>query len=227
MPPVELSSVAGIPLFAGLRAEELEDLLAASQTVRLPKNGQVFTQGADARSFFVLLQGYVRATKTTADGDEIVVRYVSPGEMFGVAAAIGLDQYPATAVAVVDAVVLAWPSTSWPRLLAKYPMLASHALRTVGARLQEAHERIAELTTEEVERRIARVVLRLAEQAGRPVSGGVVIEFPLRRQDVAQLTGTTLHSASRVLSRWEEENVVVSNRQHIVAARFGVTLANC
>jgi CRP-like cAMP-binding protein len=65
-------------------------------------------------------------------------------------------------------------------------------------------------------RRIARVVLRLAEQAGRPVSGGVEIEFPLRRQDVAQLTGTTLHSASRVLSRWEEENVVVSNRQRIV-----------
>ena len=216
MPTVELSSVAGFPLFASFSAEDLRDLLAASQTVRLPKNGRVFTQGDDAKSFFVLLKGYVRATKTTADGDEIVVRYVSPGEMFGVAVTIGLDQYPATAVAVVDAVVLAWPSTSWPTLSAKYPGFASHALRTVGARLQEAHERIAELTTEEVERRIARVLLRLAEQAGRAVTGGVEIEFPLRRQDVAQLTGTTLHSASRVLSRWEEENVVVSNRQHIV-----------
>ena len=133
MPTVELSSVAGFPLFASFSGEALRDLLAASQTVRLPKNGRIFTQGDDAKSFFVLLKGYVRATKTTADGDEIVVRYVSPGEMFGVAVTIGLDQYPATAVAVVDAVVLAWPSTSWPTLVAKYPGFASHALKTVEA----------------------------------------------------------------------------------------------
>ncbi len=191
-------------------------LLAASRTIRLPKNGHVFAQGETARSFFVLLQGYVRATKTTADGEEIVVRYVSPGEMFGVAAAIGLDHYPASAVAVVDAVLLSWPSANWRTLAAKYPELAANALRTVGTRLQDAHTRVIELTTEEVEQRIARALLRLAEQAGRPVDQGIEIEFPLRRQDVAQLTGTTLHSASRVLSNWEQRRLVSSDHQRIV-----------
>lgn len=216
MPAAELSSVADLPLFAGFAAEDLQELLSASRTLRLAKNNQVFAQGADARSFFVLLQGFVRATKATVDGEEIVVRYVSPGEIFGVAAAIGLDHYPATATAVVDAVVLSWPSTQWGALAAKFPELATNALRTVGSRLQDAHMRVMELTSEEVERRIARTLLRLVEQAGRAVDGGVEIEFPLRRQDVAQLTGTTLHSASRVLSGWEQKRLISSDRQRIV-----------
>ena len=203
-------------MFAGLAVADLNELLAASQTVRLSKNDQFFAQGEDARSFFVLLQGYVRATKATAEGEEIVVRYVAPGEIFGVAPAIGLDQYPATAVAVVDAVALSWPSSQWRTLAAKYPELATNALRTVGARLQDAHTRVIELTSEEVEQRIAHTLLRLAEQAGRPVDQGIEIEFPLRRQDVAQLTGTTFHSVSRVLSSWERLRLVSSEHQRIV-----------
>ena len=182
----------------------------------MPKNGEVFAQGGEARFFFVLVDGYVRATKATEDGDEITVRYVCPGEIFGVAAAIGLDHYPATAVAVVDATILSWPSAQWLVLAEKYPLLATNALRTIGGRLQDAHTRVIELTSEEVELRIARTLLRLAEQAGRNVEQGIEIEIPLRRQDVAQLTGTTLHSVSRVLSSWEQRGLVGREHQRIV-----------
>ena len=216
MPTAEVSAIAGFPLFAGIAQGDLEALLATSRTICVRKNAVVFAQGAEARSFFVLLDGYVRATKTTDDGNEITVRYVSPGEIFGVAAAIGLDQYPATAMAVVDATVLSWPSAQWLTLAAKYPALATNALRTVGSRLQDAHNRVIELTSEEVERRIARTLLRLADQAGRNVERGIEIEIPLRRQDVAQLTGTTLHSVSRVLSGWNQKGLVHTDHRRIV-----------
>jgi CRP-like cAMP-binding protein len=216
MQSAELSVIAGFPLFAGLASEDLEGILSLAKTIRVPKNEEVFAQGAGARSFFVLVDGYVRATKTSEDGEEITVRYVSPGEIFGVAAAIGLDYYPATAVAVVDATILRWPSAQWPILAAKYPVLASNALRSVGSRLQDAHRRVIELTSEEVERRIARTLLRLADQAGRQVERGIEIEIPLRRHDVAQLTGTTLHSVSRVLSVWEQNEFVSTDHQRIV-----------
>ena len=214
--PTAVSAISGLPLFDGIALGDLEALLTASRTIHARKNAQVFAQGAEARSFFVLVDGYVRATKTTADGDEIVVRYVSPGEIFGIAVAIGLDSYPATAVAVVDATILCWPSEQWRTLAGKYPDLASNALRTVGRRLQDAHTRVIELTSEEVERRVARTLLRLADQAGRRVEQGIEIEFPLRRQDVAQLTGTTLHSVSRVLSAWEQKGFVHTDHQRIV-----------
>jgi CRP-like cAMP-binding protein len=216
MPPPELSLIASFALFAGIASGDLEALLAMSRTIRVRKNAQVFAQGAEALSFFVLLDGYVRATKATEDGNEITVRYVSPGEIFGVAAAIGLDHYPATAMAVVDATILSWPSAQWPTLAGKYPALAMNALRTVGSRLQDAHDRVIELTSEEVERRIARTLLRLADQAGRRVEQGIEIEIPLRRQDVGQLTGTTLHSVSRVLSVWEQKGLVLTDHQRIV-----------
>jgi CRP-like cAMP-binding protein len=172
----------------------------------------------------VLLEGYVRATKTTADGNEIIVRYVSPGEIFGVATAIGLDHYPAAAVAVVDATILCWPSAQWRILAGKYPELSTNALRTVGSRLQDAHTRVIELTSEEVERRIARTLLRLADQAGRNVEEGIEIEIPLRRQDVAQLTGMTLQSVSRVPSSWEQKGLVHTDHRRIVM-RNSSTLA--
>jgi CRP-like cAMP-binding protein len=176
----------------------------------------VFEQGEEAHSLYVLLHGHVRAEKTTPDGKQIVVRYVSAGEVFGVAQAIGLKHYPATAVAAVDSVSLAWPSAAWPRLVAQHPRLATNTLQTVGERLQDAHTRIIELATEEVERRVAHALLRLAKQAGRKIEAGIEIDFPISRQDVAEMTGTTLHTVSRILSAWEQQGLVESARQRIV-----------
>jgi CRP-like cAMP-binding protein len=176
----------------------------------------VFEQGEDAHSFFLLLHGHVRANKTTPTGDQIVVRYVVAGETFGVASAIGLAQYPATATAVDDSIVLAWPSVSWPRLAAKFPSLVTSTLQTVGNRLQETHARVIEMSTQQVEQRIAHALLRLAKQAGRRLDHGVQIDFAISRQDIAQMTGTTLHTVSRILSGWEQQGLIESGRQRIV-----------
>jgi CRP-like cAMP-binding protein len=216
MASVDRSLVAHLPLFAGLAADELDALLKEARAVRHPKDSNVFEEGEEAHSLFVLLHGHVRAEKSTPDGQQIVVRYVSAGEVFGVAQAIGLKHYPATAVAAVDSVSLAWPASAWPRLVAQHPSLATNTLRTVGNRLQEAHVRVMEMTTEEVERRIAHTLLRLAKQAGRKVESGIEIDFPISRQDVAEMTGTTLHTVSRILSSWEGQGLVESGRQRIV-----------
>lgn len=197
----QLSDVANFQLFAGIAEEDRENLLALSRTLRVPKNTLLFAEGSEAEPFFVLVDGFVRAT---------------PGEIFGVAMAIGLNHYPATAVAVVDAVILCWPSAQWRILVERYPALATNALRALGGRLQNAHSRVMELTSEELERRMARTLLALASQAGRNVDEGIEIEIPLRRQDVAQLVGATLHSASRILSSWEQKRIVRSARQRII-----------
>ena len=110
------------------------------------------------------------------------------------AIAIGRKTYPATAVGVVDGVALVWPSVAWPRLVATHPGLAANTLQTVGGRLQDANTRVVEMSTEQVERRIAHALLRLAKQAGRKVEEGVEIDFPITRQDVAEMTGATLHT---------------------------------
>jgi CRP-like cAMP-binding protein len=227
MTSVDRSLVAPLPVFAGLSNDELDALLKEARTVRHPKKSHVFEQGEEAHSFFILLHGHVQAMKATPDGQQVIVRYVSPGEVYGVAQAIGMQHYPATATAVVDSISLAWPSQAWPRLVARYPSLAANTLQVVGARLQEAHARVIEMSTEEVERRVAHAVLRLVKQAGRKVESGIEIDFPISRQDIAEMTGTTLHTVSRILSAWEQSGLIVSGRQRIVVCDphrlFGIT----
>jgi CRP/FNR family transcriptional regulator, nitrogen oxide reductase regulator len=216
MAKVDSSLVAHLPLFAGFSATDLDSILAEARSIRVPKNTAVFEQGEQAHSFFVLLHGHVRASKVTPTGEQVVVRYVSAGETFGVATAIGLQRYPATATAVDDSVVLAWPSATWPRLVAQFPVLATNTLQTVGARLQETHTRVVEMSTQHVEQRIAHALLRLVKQSGKKVDHGVEIDFPISRQDIAQMTGTTLHTVSRTLSAWEARGLVESSRQKII-----------
>lgn len=215
MAAIDRSLVADLPLFAGLEPGDLDAVLSEARSARVAKNSAVFQQGEEAHSFFVLLHGHVRASKMTPAGQQIVMRYVTPGEVFGVAMAMGMSHYPATATAVDDSVVLAWPTAAWPRLVAKHPALAANTLQTVGTRLQESHTRVVEMSTQQVERRIAHALLRLAQQAGRKIDHGIEIDFPISRQDVAEMTGTTLHTVSRTLSAWEQQGLVESGRQRI------------
>ena len=216
MAVIDRTLIEKLPLFAGVDPAELDAILAEARSIRYPKNTAVFEQGEDVHAFFLLLHGHVRASKTTPAGHQIVVRYVTPGEIFGVAPAISLKTYPATAIAVDDSIVLAWPSAAWPRLVAQYPALATNTLQTVGNRLQESHTRMMEISTQQVERRIAHTLLRLAHQAGRKGEQGIEIIFPVSRQDIAEMTGTTLHTVSRTLSEWQRQGLIESGRQRIV-----------
>ena len=183
--------------------------------MRYPTNIDVFGQGEDAHSFFLLLHGHVRAAKRRPNGQQIVVRYVTSGEIFGVAVAIGLTRYPATATAVDDSVVLAWPR-AWPRMVEKHPALAGNTLQTVGTRLQETpYPRHRDVNRAG---RAARGTCSVAPGAagGTPGRIGIEIDFPISRQDIAEMTGTTLHTVSRILSGWEDQGLVEGGRQRIV-----------
>lgn len=216
MVSLDRSIITDVPIFAGLSAGDLDTILRDARSVRHPKDSSVFDQGGEAHSFFVLLHGHLRVEKTTPQGHQIVVRYVSAGELFGVAQAMGMKNYPATAIAVVDSVALSWPSRVWAPLTAQFPALAAGALQTVGSRLQDTQTRVLEMSSEQVEQRVAHALLRLAKQAGRKAKHGVEIDFPISRQDVAEMTGTTLHTVSRILSAWEQQGLVEGGRQRIV-----------
>lgn len=184
--------------------------------MRFPKNSAVFLQGQEAQKFYLLLSGRVRAHKLTPAGEQVVIRFISPGEMFGVAMAIGHDTYPATATAIVDSIALAWPNSSWAGLLTRHPNLGVHTMQTLGERLQELQTRLMEMSTQEVERRIAHTLLRLLDQGGRETSEGILIDFPISRKDLAQMVGATLHTVSCIMSAWEDRGFLLGGRQRVV-----------
>ncbi len=209
------SVLAAVPVFRGLGETALDQALEVAKPRFVAKNGTMFEQGDRADTFYILVDGRLKVSQTTPSGQQVVIRYIGPGEFFGCVAVAGQTEYPGTATAAVDSVAIGWDAAASKALMERFPKFAINALGTMGARVREAHTRIREMSTEQVEQRVARAILRFAQQAGKRVENGVRIDFPLSREDIAQMTGTTLHTVSRILSRWEEAGLVESGRQRI------------
>jgi CRP/FNR family transcriptional regulator, nitrogen oxide reductase regulator len=178
-----------------------------------------FRQGDPASSCYVLLTGRVRITQLNPEGHQVILHMIGPGDGFALVAPFAHGEYGVAAEAVEDAEALAWDGPTMERLMREYPPVAINALTFLSGRLHELQERYRELATERVERRVARAVLRLARQAGRKTETGILIDLPLSRQDLAEMTGTTLYTVSRILSGWEASGLVEIGRERVVIKR--------
>ncbi len=217
---IDRTLVSTLPIFAGMEESALDKLLSDAVQRNVPKGAKVFEQGEKAKLFYLLLQGRLKVMQVTADGQQLIVRVVHPGDLFGFALAIGRTEYPGTPLAVMDSVVLAWPMHMMNGFLARNPTLAINAMQMIGQRLDQAHNRIREMSTQEVERRIAHTVIRLAQDAGIHEGADIRIDFPISRQDIAEMTGTTLHTVSRILSNWESKGLVKGGRQLLLVSNL-------
>lgn len=218
-PPVsrlDESLLSDLPPFSKLARPRIREILDLATPRRYPEGAEVFREGLPADRFFLLLDGFIRAARTLPSGDHVIVLHIPPGQLFGIAPAIGRDTYPATAIAASESIVLGWPVRLWNTFSTGYDGFATETYRTVGARMGEMHERIAELATKAVEQRVAAALLRMVNQSGREVPDGIEIGFPLSRSDIAEMTGTTLHTVSRLLSAWERDGIIRGGRRQVI-----------
>lgn len=205
-----------VTLFASLEPDVLAAIRAAAHPRSIDAGTLFFREGEPANSFFVLERGSVKLTQLTPEGHQVVMRILGPGDAFGGVAAFGGAVYPVGAEAVTDSAALEWPGPVMAMLMERHPRLAINAVRFVAERLYQLQVQYRQLATERVERRIARALLRLVEQAGRRIESGVLIDLPLSRDDIAQMTGTTLYTVSRTISRFESEGLLEAGRQRMV-----------
>lgn len=180
---------------------------------RMVEEGEfVFLAGTPAAHVSLLAEGRIKIIKETEDGREVILRMIQPGDIFGGAGLWGEVVYPASAVALDAGVVLQMPVGDFSALIGEHPEVALAVIRELAQRLREAEARISELQTERAERRIARALLRLASKTGVQTDEGVEIGLPLTRQDLAELAGTTLSTASRTLSAWDRAGLIIAGR---------------
>jgi CRP-like cAMP-binding protein len=205
-------------IFDGLTDGERQRWLARAARVEIARGATLARQGEPARHFHLLESGFLKLLQLTADGTELIVRFIAPGDPFGGVVALGDAPYPVTAVAVQPSLVLSWPRDAVGALLGETPQVRVNIMREMTMHMTAALTRVRELTTASVDQRLAHTILRLAEQCGRPEKDGVLIAQPLTRQEIADLTGTTLYTASRTLAKWETLGVV-ETRQRMLFVR--------
>jgi len=216
LPKLDESLLSDLPPFSRLGKSQIRDILDQASSRRYEEGAAIFREGHDADRFFLLLDGYLRVIRTTPGGEQIIVLHISPGQLFGIAPALQRDTYPATSVAAAESIALSWPVRLWPEFTAKYDGFATESYKTLGARLGQIQETLTEMATQAVEKRVAAAVLRMVNQSGRKTDEGIEIAFPVTRQNISDMTGTTLHTVSRLLSAWEKAGMVQSTRKHIV-----------
>ena len=203
-------------MFRGLNGCDLTGLLGQAREKAIARNSVFFHEHDAATHCHLLISGRVKLVQATLDGTQVVTRFIGPGDVFGWAQILGAPVYPGSAEAMLDSVALTWDGGAMRDVLLSSPRLAVNVLEMVGGRLREAQERLRELATERVERRVARALLRLAAQSSQEIPEGLLIGFPVSRQDLAETTGATLHTVSRILAGWEQAGIVGGSRQRIV-----------
>ena len=205
--------------FRGLSDAEAKKILAQAKVRLISANDVCFHEDDDARNFYVLLEGVLRVVRTTKDGEQVVVLHICPGQLFGIAKAFASETHQVSAKAASPSIALAWPSELWEEFLNDYPGFNDVTLQAVGARVEEMQEKIVEMATLQVEQRIAHAILRLLQQTGQESKDGIEIGFPITRQNLSEMTGTTLHSVSRYLSKWQKNGIIDSSRRRILVRR--------
>lgn len=208
--------LASVRLFARFPRWRLEEVAGRFRPAWVPRGNFVFLAGEPARALNLLWTGQIKEIHETEEGQGVILRLIRPGDIFGGAAGWGNPRYLASAVAQQPSLVLQLPARDFTDLISSQPHFALAVIRELGVRLREAETRITELQTERVEPRLARTLIRLARRTGVKTSAGIDLDVRLTRQEIAELTGTTLSTISRTLSAWERQGIIRAGREHLV-----------
>lgn len=204
--------IVGIPIFRALSEADRREL-AKVACIRLYQKGDtIFSEGEQSEVFFTIVRGRVKIFKTAPTGKDVILELFGAGDPFGAVAVYEEKNYPASAMALEDTVCLLLPSREFFQLLERHPSLVRGLLAGLTHRLVELTNRIAEFSGGRVESRVARLFQKLAEEQGQNLVEGTFIPLVLSRQEIADLTGTTIETGIRIMSRWSKEAVVRTDK---------------
>jgi CRP/FNR family transcriptional regulator, nitrogen oxide reductase regulator len=195
-------------LFTGVPESVVEAALASGVRCKANRGSCFYRTDEPAHRLFVLTSGLVKLRLVMPSGYRVLFRFLNPGEFFGYQTVLNNSgHYFTTAEAAVDSEAIFWSRAATRRLLRSHPAITVNALSVSLARMQEYQERLAEMACEAVPVRVARQLIRL-ESGELGENGPVTISGNFTREDLAGLTGSTLHTVSRVLGRWERAGIV-------------------
>lgn len=199
-----------IPLLSALRKEDREALAPLCRLKGYEKGETIFREGDAADRIYFLVLGRVKIVKA-AGGRDVILEILGPGEPVGAVAVFERRPFPAGAVTLEGSSILSIPEREFFALLEKRPEMMRHLLAGLTYRLMMVNKRLADMTGS-AEYRAARLFLTLADRVGLQKDDGTYIPLPLSRQEIADLIGTTLETAIRLMSRWQKDEIVITDK---------------
>ncbi len=210
-----LQIVRKVAVFRNATDDDIRAIVQMGVLRHIEEEEYFFWQGDPAERLYIMLEGRAKLCQISSDGQQVNLRTLVPGQLFGAVGAVDAQAvYPACAQALVNSTALSIESAAFHRLIEERPQLSFGLMRLMTGYIQEMQERYREMATERVEQRVARALLRLVNLSGEKIpEKGIVLS--LSRQNLAEMSGTTLFTASRVLSLWERNGVIEAGREKV------------
>lgn len=209
-------------LFTGLSHEECLEIASCASVRTFARDELLFMQGQSAHHMVMIETGSVKLSQLSSNGNEVIMWLGGSGDPVSMHAECMSCSHTCSARAMEKCRALVWEYRKLQDLLVRYPQIKRNISQIMSGRLNELQERFREVATEKVAQRLALALQRLVKQVGKPAHGGM--EISLSREELAQMTGTTLFTISRILARWGEKGFVLPRREAVVvldAQRLG------
>jgi CRP/FNR family transcriptional regulator, nitrogen oxide reductase regulator len=215
----KVKTVKQFALFAEVTPAELDLILGAAREKRFDKRETIFSEGDPVRHVTMVVSGIVKVTQMGLNGNEVILRLNAAGEIVGSYRVSVNCSHCATAQAVQSCVALVWDAAVFEKLLARIPTFRRNTVRALEERLLEMEQRFREVSTEKVGSRLSSELVRLSDRLRRCTENGR-LEITLSRAELAQLTGTTLFTVSRLLCQWQTRGIVRVRRESVLVQDF-------
>jgi len=202
-------------IFSALTEAEVKRISALFEKITFRNDEVIFTEGDPSDKFYIVAEGNVKILKHTMMGKDIILEIMSPGDIFGGVAVLDKKPYPASAQAMESTIAMRISRQNLLKIMEEYPILKLEIVRYFSDKLRDAHEMLKNIATERVEKRIASLLFKLSEKVGVDDDGYRKIDFPLTRQEIAEMVGTTVETCIRTISKFQKKGMVKSSAGRI------------
>lgn len=205
-----------VPFFEGLSEADLAIVAGVMIERSYAKGAVLFMEGDKGEALFVIRQGRIKISKSTADGREQILHMLKDGDIFAEVILFDQGPYPATAEAVEDSSCWLLRSADMENLLRTQPMLGVKLLRVMSRRLRQAQLLIRDLALHDAYGRLAGLLLRFIRREGKRCKDGIILDLELTRQEMASMIGTSRETVARILSRFQKDGILTLDKQRII-----------
>lgn len=197
-----------VPIFENLNRDELVEIVNRINHKEFSKGGVIFNEGNIANTLYFINEGKIKLYKYTKDGKEQILHILSEGDFFGELELIKPSKYGFNSKAIEDAKICTLTKEEMKDIMMKNPEIGIKVLETVGERLSKVENLVQNLATNDVDSRMAYLIIELMEKYGKNVDGNISVKLPISREDMANYIGVTRETISRKLKKLEDENLI-------------------
>ncbi len=203
-------SMSKIELFSSLTTQELHQVRGKILIKKFKKNEIILREENTSQFMYIILEGETKVLQLTGEGQEIIVTMHKAGDFFGELSLIDGQTAPATVTATRDSLIAIISRKDFYDLLFNQQKVLENLLHILSLRLREAWKRIQLLNFNNASQRVKMLLLMLSETYGmkNPKGKGTVLNIKLIHQDIADMTGLTRETVTRILDKWQKSGEI-------------------